>query len=157
MGIISDKKDERSEPNPNISPTARVGMSATKSLIGESMNITGTIQANEEVVIEGKVKGTINVSSLLTVGHQGYVNAEINANEVVIQGKAEGNITATDRVEIYSNGEFLGDVNSKKLVIKEGAIFKGNVNMEDIPGPAVNASKPDKSPVVELSEKKPDK
>lgn len=157
MAIISDKKDERSERDPNISLTSRVGMSSTKSLIGESMNINGTIQANEEVIIEGKVKGTINVSSMLTVGHKGYVNADINAKEVVIQGKAEGNITATDRVEIYANGEFLGDVNSKKLVIKEGAIFKGNVNMEDGPRPAVNVPKPDKSPVSELSEKKSDK
>lgn len=157
MGIISDKKNERLERNLNISPTAGTGLSSTKSLIGESMNINGNIQANEDVTIEGKVKGTINVTKLLTVGHLGYVNAEINAKEVVIQGKAEGNITATDRVEIYPNGEFLGDVNSKKLIIKEGAIFKGNVNMEDIPGPAFNAPKSDKPPVIAVDEKKPDK
>ena len=157
MAIISDKKSERTDHNPNISSTSRVGISSTKSLIGESMSINGNIKANEEVVIEGTVKGTIDVGSLLTVGHKGYVNAEINAKEVVIQGKAEGNITATDRVEIYANGEFHGDVNSKKLVIKEGAIFKGNVNMEDIHGIGGNQPKPEKPPGVSVVEKKPDK
>jgi cytoskeletal protein CcmA (bactofilin family) len=157
MSIISNKKDNGADRNLNISTMGSGDMSGSKSVIGNTMSINGDLQADEEVTIEGKVKGTIKISSLLIVGHQGYVNAEIKAREVVIQGKAEGNITATERVEILANGEFLGDVNSKKLIIKEGAIFKGNVNMEDSPGKPFSTFKPDKPPEAPISEKKPDK
>ncbi len=157
MAIISNKKDKVSDLNLNISTMGSGGISGSKSVIGNTMSINGDLQADEEVTIEGKVKGTIKVSSLLIIGHQGYVNADIKAREVVIQGKAEGNITATERVEIFANGEFLGDVNSKKLIIKEGAIFKGNVNMEDSPGKSFPTFKPGMPTAVPISEKKPDK
>lgn len=157
MAIISDKKDNVSDRNLNISTRGSGGIAGSKSVIGSTLTINGDLKADEEVTIEGKVKGTIEVSSLLIIGHQGYVNADIKAREVVIQGKAEGNITAAERVEIFANGEFMGDVNSKKLIIKEGAIFKGNVNMEDSHGTPFSAFKPDMSPPVSISEKKPDK
>ncbi len=133
MAILSDKKYDRMDKTPGMSSTGDIRITDSKSYIGRTLSINGDIKSNEEITIEGNVKGTINVDSSLIIGKEGSVNAEIKAKEVVIMGKVEGTITATNRVEIVSNGEFLGDVNSKKLIIKEGAIFKGNVNMEVVP------------------------
>lgn len=142
MAIISDKKFDRSERNSGMMISDQQSRRNSLSLIGKNLEINGEIEGDEDLTIEGNVKGTIAVNAILIIGKQGSVNADIKAKAVVIMGKAEGKIVATDRVEIATDGQFLGDVHSKKLIIKEGAIFKGNVNMEDVPdfrGPAVRS------------------
>ena len=142
MAIISDKKFDRADRNPGMLSSDDRSIAGSHSLIGRNLSINGDIEGSEELTVEGKVKGAIKVNSTLTIGREGSVSAEITAKAVVIMGKAEGKILASERVEIATNGEFLGDVHSNKLIIKEGAVFKGNVNMEDVPditGPRIKS------------------
>lgn len=133
MAILSGKRDERLIREPISPETVKVDAGIGQSYIGKTIHINGDLKLDEDVTIEGNIKGRIESSGSVTIGRPGYVNGEIKAKEVVIQGKVEGNITAMVKVLIFADGEFIGDMNSKKLIIKEGAIFKGNVNMEQAP------------------------
>ena len=112
-----------------------VSGSSSSSFIGKTLKIDGDLSSDENVTIEGKVKGKIKATSLVTIGVEGSVDAEIKAREVRILGHATGHIEATHRLEIVAGGHFTGDIQSEKIVIQEGAIFKGNINMEDKPKP----------------------
>ena len=139
MAISMSKDDQRMGYNSTGSGSAN----GSSSFIGKSVSVDGEIKSEENITIEGKVKGKINVGTTVTIGNDGFVNAEIKAREVRILGKAEGNIQATQRVEIVAGGQFIGNIQSEKIVIQEGAIFKGNINMEEIPGkssPSVSGS-----------------
>ncbi|MCK4761058.1 MAG: polymer-forming cytoskeletal protein [Candidatus Aminicenantes bacterium] len=103
---------------------------SSKSFLGKTLNVTGEITCDEVLTIEGNVKGNIKVSKTLTIGANGYVEGEIKANDVKIIGKAEGNIDASGKLEISSQGNFKGSVKADKLVIEEGAVFKGEANMD---------------------------
>jgi cytoskeletal protein CcmA (bactofilin family) len=133
MAILSGKRDERTSREPFPSDIGKAGTAGLQSYIGKTIQINGDLKLDEDVTIEGNIKGKVESNGSVTIGRQGYINGEIKAKEVIIQGKVEGDITATVKVLIFAEGEFTGEMNAKKLIIKEGAIFNGNVNMEQVP------------------------
>ena len=124
MGFDSYKKDGPAGPGDTAS-------SRGASFLGKSLKIKGKISSDEYLTVEGQVEGNIDISKTLTIGKDGFVSGEINADVVKIDGKAEGNISAQSKLEITSSGTFQGSVRSEKLVIEEGAIFKGKVNVNE--------------------------
>jgi cytoskeletal protein CcmA (bactofilin family) len=105
-------------------------VTAAASYIGKTMKIEGELVSEEDLTIEGDVSGTIEVSKTLTIGGNGSVSADINANVVKIIGRAKGNIVASDKVSILSQGRYTGNIQSQKLVVAEGAILIGDINKE---------------------------
>ena len=56
--------------------------------IGKSITIKGDLTGNEDLVIEGKVEGRVELpNNQLTVGANGVVKAEVSAKTVVVIGK----------------------------------------------------------------------
>jgi cytoskeletal protein CcmA (bactofilin family) len=98
--------------------------------IGKSISIKGDLTGNEDMVIEGKVEGKVDLpNNQLTVGANGTVRAEISAKGVVVVGRVAGNIHGTERVEIQGTGIVEGDVSSPRLAVAEGAVLNGAIKM----------------------------
>lgn len=76
--------------------------------------------------IDGYFKGTIVSDSMLVVGEQGKVEADVRAGYVVINGEIKGTIRAEDKVEIHSRGRVFGAIITPKLIIDEGAYLEAN-------------------------------
>ena len=126
-------RDDRRREEPYVVPTtapSTPGAAALPSFIGETMVIEADITSDEDIIIEGNVKGNISVSKTLTIGKNGKVKADITAAVVRILGEAKGNIIASDKVELLSLGRYTGNIQSQKLVVEEGAILNGNINQE---------------------------
>ncbi len=102
--------------------------------IGQSIFIKGELTGNEDLTIEGKVEGKIDLKDHhLTIGSTGIINAEIFAKSVTITGEVTGNVRADDRIEITNKGKLKGDISSPRITIADGAHFKGSVDMEGKP------------------------
>jgi len=105
--------------------------------IGKSISIKGDLTGNEDMVIEGKVDGKVDLpNNQLTIGANGTINAEINAKAVVVVGRVTGNIHGTERVEIQGSGIVEGDVSAPRLVVAEGAVLNGAIKMTQKAGAA---------------------
>ncbi len=76
--------------------------------------------------IEGNFKGSIISDSMLVVGDQGKVEADIKVGYLVISGEVKGTIRASDRVEIHSRGRVIGTIITPKLMVQEGAYLEAN-------------------------------
>ena len=110
--------------------------------IGKSISIRGDLTGNEDMVIEGKVEGKVDLpNNQLTVGADGSVKANINAKSVVIVGHVIGNVNGLERVELQATGKLDGDVISPKLIVAEGAHLNGGIQMNPQAGkPTTSAS-----------------
>ena len=98
--------------------------------IGKSISIKGDLTGNEDLVVEGKVEGKIDLpSNQLTIGANGTARAEVTAKSVVVVGRVSGNIVATERIEIQATGIVEGDVSAPRLIVAEGAVVNGAVSM----------------------------
>ena len=98
--------------------------------IGKSIVVKGELSGNEDLRVEGRVEGKIDLNqNLLTVGESGKVKAQIFAKTVVIIGEVLGNVTAVEKVSIQEKGVVDGDISSPRVAIAEGAHFRGSIDM----------------------------
>jgi cytoskeletal protein CcmA (bactofilin family) len=100
------------------------------TVIGSSIVVDGEVRGEEDLVVQGTIKGKISLKEHLTVEKSGVVEADIETATVTISGKVTGNIVANDKVEIRSDGRMIGDIKSPRILIADGAAFKGSVDME---------------------------
>jgi len=100
------------------------------NVIGSSIVIDGEITGDEDLVIQGTVKGKITLKESLFVEGSGVVEADIETRNVEVSGSVTGNINATDKVELRSDGRMVGDIKAPRILIADGATFKGNVDMD---------------------------
>lgn len=109
-------------------------------MIGPSIEIKGTVTGDEDLLIEGKVDGTIELGAHeVTVGESGKVNADITARIVRIDGEVSGDVRGNEMVMISRSGNVRGNITAPRMTLEDGAIFKGAIDMD--PGePAAKVS-----------------
>ena len=145
-----DKKDTgtRTGAEPGVNPTygpefGRGGRSVVN--IGPSIQIKGELQGDEDLTIDGRIEGKINLREHnLTIGPNAKIRADLYAKTIVIAGEVSGNANAVERVEIAPTGRLMGNIAAPRITIADGAHFKGSVDMErssDVP--SVKNSRPD--------------
>jgi cytoskeletal protein CcmA (bactofilin family) len=100
------------------------------TVIGSSIIIDGEISGDEDLVIQGTVKGRVVLKENLFVEESGVVEADIETNNVEVSGQVTGNILATEKVEITAGGRAVGDIKAPRILIADGAVFKGNIDMD---------------------------
>jgi cytoskeletal protein CcmA (bactofilin family) len=118
--------------------------------IGKSIVINGELSGSEDLTIEGKVEGKIDLKDhVLTVGSNGRIKAQVTAKAIVVLGQVTGNLSATEKVDIKENGSVEGDIVSPRVAIADGSHFRGSIDMQgkDQPSPAdrsIGFPKPEK-------------
>jgi cytoskeletal protein CcmA (bactofilin family) len=108
-------------------PTPRSG---AHTVIGSSIVIDGEISGDEDLVIQGTIKGKISLKESLFVESSGVIEADIDTANVEISGQVTGNIAASDKVELKTDCKVVGDIRAPRILIADGAMFKGNVDMD---------------------------
>jgi cytoskeletal protein CcmA (bactofilin family) len=108
------------------------------AVIGPSMHIKGEIRSDEELLVDGEVEGVVESRSLLTIGANGKVHANIKARDVVIFGSVRGNVEASQKLAIRDHGQLIGDIKTSGISIDDGAYFKGSIDISR-PEPKVTA------------------
>ena len=85
-------------------------------MIGASVKIDGQITSEENLVIEGSVKGSITAkNSEVLVGKSGVLKANIVAKIVRIEGTINGDITGGENVIITKTGNVQGNIQSPRV------------------------------------------
>ena len=105
-------------------------LSNAKTIIGKDISIEGDIRGREHMVIEGSVKGNIEMETHnFTLGPAGKVEGEIHACNISISGQMKGNIKTPGKIEITKEADFQGDILAKSIAVENGAFFKGSVEL----------------------------
>ncbi len=127
--------DDESEiaSSPRIGETRPV-RSKNVSVIGPTLVIKGELSADEDLVIEGRIEGTIaHHKKNLTVGKQGRVKADIHASSVIIEGQLVGDIHSDGVVSLAKGADVKGDIFCARIVMQDGARFAGKIDMGERP------------------------
>ncbi len=109
-------------------PPARANKENT--IIGEKISIEGIIRGKENLIIEGIMKGNIELEkNKLTIGKRGQVEADIQAQDVTISGRLAGNIKAKGKVEVTKQADFSGEILTHQISVEDGAFIKATIEM----------------------------
>lgn len=123
------KEKEPAAPPPRPQPRGDASAMPGGTYFGPDVVIDGTISGRESVVIEGTVRGKIQLSSDLRIGTAARVEATVHASSVMVEGRLTGDVSADDRVELVASAVVDGNLKAPKIIVAEGARFRGSVDM----------------------------
>ncbi|HMD75000.1 MAG TPA: polymer-forming cytoskeletal protein [Steroidobacteraceae bacterium] len=101
------------------------------SILGPTIKFKGELSSEEDLVINGKIEGSITRTQKLTIGREGSVNANVEATLVVIEGTIEGDVRAEKSVSVTETALMTGNITAPSVMIQQGAKFNGSVDMSD--------------------------
>jgi cytoskeletal protein CcmA (bactofilin family) len=132
MAFFGNKETQQpARPVPRGDASATVSSGA--SLLGASITCEGTITGDENLVIEGKLKGRVDLRSDLRIAAAAIVEADVHARNVIVEGTLVGDLSADNRVELIKGCRVDGNIRAPKIVVAEGAVFRGAVQMGSSP------------------------
>jgi cytoskeletal protein CcmA (bactofilin family) len=106
------------------------GASDRMSVLGPTLYFKGDLTAEEDLLIQGRVEGSITHTQRLTVGAQGTVKANIRALLIIVEGTVEGDLQAEKAIFIKEGAKVIGNIYAPVVSILEGASFSGNIDMD---------------------------
>jgi len=105
------------------------------------LHFKGELHADEELLIKGRVEGSITHSQRITVCAEGTVKANVRAQVIVVEGSLEGDLQADKSVMVRESAKLRGNITAPSVSIVEGAHFTGGIDM-DRPSAAAEGTNP---------------
>ena len=102
-----------------------------ETIIGPSMSVSGDFKGNGDVIVDGKVKGTLKTKKDIHVGEEAVISADIVAENALIAGSVTGKIVVKSKLEITSSANINGDVTAQSIDMEAGATINGTITMEN--------------------------
>ena len=100
------------------------------SVIGPTLVFKGELSADEDLIIDGTIEGTIaHHKKNLTIGKKGRVTADIHATSVIVEGELNGDIHSDGLVSLAKGSMVTGNVYCARLIMEDGATFNGKIDM----------------------------
>src|ERR1700674_219895 len=127
---------EPRSPAPRIAEPARASdakaleAAPRASVLGPTLKFRGELSAQEDLIVQGSVEGSIPHTQSLTVGTDGTMKGDIRARVIVVDGKVDGDMYATESVNIRATAKVKGNVFAPRVGIIEGAFFQGQIEMQ---------------------------
>ena len=91
--------------------------------------IIGTIIADSDIRIDGRVEGDMQCSGKVVIGEKGSVKGSIACQNAEIMGLLEGKIGVQQTLALRASGKIEGDVRTQTLIVEPNAVFNGTCSM----------------------------
>jgi cytoskeletal protein CcmA (bactofilin family) len=102
----------------------------TPARIGKSVVICGEVKGSEDLIVDGRVEGTVSLlESRLTIGPNANIAADLTAKDILIMGQVHGNMVASGRVELRAGCQVEGNIRALRLAVEDNAVFCGKVDL----------------------------
>lgn len=100
-----------------------------ETIIGATVSVEGNFVGSGDVVVDGRVSGTLKTSKNLRIGETAQVKADVEAANIVVAGEIRGHVTCGGRIEVLASGKIFGNVDTQTIVVAHGAVLHGKVSM----------------------------
>lgn len=119
----SNKSSEESKSSPTPS-------GSTLNVIAKGTDSEGTLRCDNDLRIDGTLKGKLICKAKLIVGPTGSIEGEVQCQNAVIEGKFKGNLKVTELLNVRETADVEGEITTNKLLVQSGARFSVSCKME---------------------------
>ena len=114
----------RSQPSP----------AKERALIGPSIEIKGSLSGDEDLFVEGRVEGKIELAQhSVTIGTGGRIKADIQGRSIVVMGEVEGDLYGSEQIILRQSSKVRGNLIAPRVSLEDGSDFKGSIDMTSKP------------------------
>jgi len=126
--MFGNKKVEDKNSLTRSTTTISLDANALNSLV-KGTNVEGNITAENDIRVDGIIKGTLTCQGKVIIGVTGYINGEVKCQNAVVEGKFHGKLDVSELLSVKETAEVIGDVKADKLMVMPGAVFNVTCNM----------------------------
>lgn len=105
------------------------GDMARVSIFPAGTTVDGDVDCDEDVIVEGRIHGTVLVSGVLLVEQGGAIRGDVRGGRVVVRGVVLGAVEGADAILVEEGARVVGDLYAPRVHIEEGALFRGRVEI----------------------------
>ena len=99
-------------------------------VLGKTLLFRGELTAEEDVILQGRVEGSIRHARNLIIGTEGSVQGDVYASHLTVEGLVEGDLHCSEAVIVRATAQVRGNIFAPRVGIMEGATFNGRVEMD---------------------------
>jgi cytoskeletal protein CcmA (bactofilin family) len=99
-------------------------------VLGPQITVRGALSGEEDLVVEGRLEGSVALAGHLVVAHGGVVEADLDVTSVEVHGEVRGDIVASRSITIERGAQVAGNCRAPRVIIHDGARFDGAVDMD---------------------------
>lgn len=133
MGFFSRARDVDIEAAPQLAEPQEeipsLPTPLTSTVIATGLTVSGTLEGEGVIQVEGVVKGQINLNGAVIVTTTGSIEGPVTANVIQIAGSIRGNCVAREHMCLEKTGSLEGDVTTTSLIVHDGGRLNGRSNM----------------------------
>lgn len=108
----------------NHEPEKRSDYGTEPSIISASLKVTGNLESDAEIRLDGKVEGDVR-AKVITIGESASLIGSLRGETVTVAGKVEGKIEGRS-VIVAKTAHITGDIIHESLQIEAGAYVDGH-------------------------------
>jgi cytoskeletal protein CcmA (bactofilin family) len=119
----SNKSTEEVKTAPTSTPNAL-------NALAKGTVVEGSIRCDNDLRIDGTIKGKLTCQAKVIIGPTGAVDGEIRCQNAVIEGRFKGNLQVTELLNVRETAEIDGEITTNKLLVQSGARFNVTCKMD---------------------------
>jgi len=99
-------------------------------MIGPSIEIKGDLTGGEDLHVEGRVEGKIELRRHnIGIGKNGRVAADIFGKVITVEGEVHGNLYGEEQIVLRHSSTVRGNLTAPRVTLVDGSNFKGSIDM----------------------------
>ncbi len=123
-------RDENCKPESPPLGKSPIEQLKEQAVIGRSISIKGELSGDEDLLIQGRVQGKIDLKkNNVTVGRNGQIKADIWGKLIIIEGEVQGNLFGDEEIVVRESAVIRGNLRTPRFSLEDGAKFKGSIEM----------------------------
>lgn len=121
--MFEQAKSPKLDTTSNLKSISGNEVNSKGSVISSDLIITGSVDAEGSITVEGKIHGDVNCKSVL-VQESGIVEGSVTADDINIFGTVDGTITGK-KVSIRATSKVEADIHHELIELEMGTEFSG--------------------------------
>ena len=100
------------------------------SVLGPTLVFKGELSADEDLMLKGRVEGSIRHTASLRISKEGSVQGNVEAKNITVDGTVEGDLHGGGSVTVRESANVTGNIFAPRVTLVEGARFNGTIDMD---------------------------
>lgn len=101
------------------------------TVIAAGTVVEGTLRVKGMLQLDGRIEGTLIADGHVSVGPEGRVLGDINADKLSIAGRVEGTVNARGHLHVLATGVVQGGAHYASLEVDRGGVMDGRASRLD--------------------------
>lgn len=123
--MSTNTKDRPMADTPKAGPASASTGGSNTCVISKDTLIEGNFSAEQDVRLDGVIKGEVRCTRRLVLGETGKIEGKVSAESAVIMGTIKGELHIQDLLQLKSTALVDGNLQAKSILVEEGGRYLG--------------------------------